>query len=202
MRTITRARICALAALVAGPVWGSEGGGAGGLGAELIRPQVGTLVWTIVTFLLMVLILGRYAWKPLLGALDVREKSLRDAQEQARRDREEAQTVLAEQRDLLAASRRERGEVFDRAKRDAERLKDELLDQARQQQAHMIEQAEQQIAASVRQARAELKTAVVDLSLQAAEKLLSRSLDDATHRKLVEEHLAELERRPGGPRPS
>jgi F-type H+-transporting ATPase subunit b len=205
MRIRSIATVCAVAAWAAAPTWANEaveGADAGGLGAQLIRPQVGTLVWTIVTFVLMAVVLGRYAWKPLLGALDAREKGLRDAQDQARRDREEAETLLREHRELVAAARRERAETFDRARREAERLKEEMLDQARKQQAQLAVQAEEQIQARVRQARAELKTSVADLALQAAEKLLSRSLDDATHRQLVEEHLAELERRPGGARPS
>ena len=89
-----------------GSAWGSEGGG--GLGEALIQPQIGTIFWTLVTFILMLAILGRYAWRPLLGAVEAREKSIEDTLGQARHEREEAEGLLEEHRELVAQARRER----------------------------------------------------------------------------------------------
>jgi len=175
------------------PAAAAEGGG----GASLIQPELGTIFWTMVTFLILAFLLGRFAWKPLLGALQQREQTIQDSIEQARRDREAAESVLAEQRELLAQTRRERGEAVAAGQRDAERLKSEILDEARAQRENLLKQTEAQIAAGLRQARGELRSVAADLAIQVAEKLLAKNLDDAAHRKLIEDYLSDLESESG-----
>ncbi len=194
---VTRSTIACLLVLGSGAaVAASEGGG-----GALLQPEIGTIFWTLVTFLIMVAILGRFAWKPLLGAIDAREKSIRDAIEQADRDRDQAESLVTQHRELLAAARRERAEAVEQGKRDAEKVKDEILTQARAQRDQVLKQTEEQLEAGLRKARGELRATAVDLAILAAEKLLTRNLDDATQRKLVEEHLADLERQSGGSTP-
>ena len=171
---------------------------AGGGGATLIRPDPGLIVWTLVTFVLLLVLLRLFAWKPLLGAVEARERSIREAQEQARREREEAAGLLQEHRDLVAQARRERSEALAQGQRDAERIKAEILEEARRQKDELLRQADAQIEASLRQARGELRSATAEMAIRAAEKLLARHLDDAAQRKLVEEHLADLESTPTG----
>ena len=183
---------------LAAPALASEGGG----GSSLIEPQIGTIFWTLVTFLALVVLLGRFAWKPLVGALEARERAIREDLEAAAQRRDEAQTLVLEQRELLTAARRERAEAVDAGKRDAERVKQELLDEARRQREQVLRETEAQVEAGMRKARAELRGTAVDLAILAAEKLLSKNLDEATHRRLVEDHLAELERGGPGARPS
>lgn len=168
----------------------SEGGGGGG---ALIQPQIGTIFWTVITFICLAFLLGRFAWKPLLGALDEREKAIQDSIDQARQDREAADGLLTEHRALLDQARRERAEALAAGQRDAERLKAEILDEARGQREKLLAQTEAQVAASMSQARAELRAVAADLAVQAAEKLLTKNLDDPTQRKLVEDYLADLE---------
>ena len=188
--------VCLLVLGTATTVAASEGGG-----GALLQPEIGTIFWTLITFLIMVGILRRFAWNPLLGAIDAREKSIRDAIEQADRDREQAEGLVKEHRDLVTEARRERAEAVEQGKRDAERVKDEILAKARAERDHVLRQTEEQLEAGLRKARGELRTTAVDLAILAAEKLLTRNLDDATQRKLVEEHLAELERQAGGSTP-
>lgn len=166
----------------------------GGLGEALITPQIGTFFWTVVTFVFMLVILGRYAWRPLLGAIEAREKSIQDTLDQARRERVEAQSLLKQQQELLTQARRERAEALAQGQRDAEQVKAEILEAARQQRERVLRQAEEQIQAAVRQARTELRGVATDLAIRAAEKLLQRNMDDATQRKVVEDYLADLER--------
>ena len=191
---VTRCYIACLSVLGSvTAVAASEGGG-----GALLQPEIGTIFWTLVTFLIMVGILLRFAWKPLLGAIDAREKSIRDALQQADRDREQVEGLVKEHRDLVAEARRERAEAVELGKRDAEKVKDEILGKARAQRDQVLKQTEEQGEAGLRKARGELRATAVDLAILAAEKLLARSLDDATQRKLVEEHLADLERQSGG----
>jgi len=184
-----------LGAVVAGLPSAASEGGAGG--AALLTPQVGTIFWTFLTFIALVLLLGRVAWKPLLGAIDAREQSIRDTIEQARTDREQAEALVAEQRELLSAARRERAEAVDQGKKDAEKVKSEILDEARRQRDQVLKESQAQVDAGLRKARSELRDSAVGLAILAAEKLLAKNLDDATQRRLVEEHLADLERQSG-----
>jgi F-type H+-transporting ATPase subunit b len=185
------------AALVVAGATAAAGASEGG-GSSLIEPQLGTMFWTLVTFLALTFVLGRWAWKPLIAALDEREQGIKERIDRARTDREEAERLLAEQRELLEQSRRERAEALAEGRRDAEKVREEILTEAKAQREKLLQQTDAQIQAGMRQARAELRGVAVDLAVRAAEKLLTRNLDDATHRKLIEEYLADLEGGSGG----
>lgn len=165
-------------------------------GNRLITPEFGLIFWTAVTFVLLVFVLGRFAWRPLVGAVEARERSIRESLEQARAEREQAEKLLREHRELVAQARRERADVVAAGQKDAERLKNEILEEARGQREHLLKQAEGQIRAEMRQARAELRAIAADLSIRVAERLVSRSLDGDAQRKLVEDYLDELEDMP------
>jgi F-type H+-transporting ATPase subunit b len=160
----------------------------------LIQPQFGTIFWTVVTFVILAVLLGRFAWKPLLAAVEARETGIRDAIEGARRGREEAERLLGEHKAMLDLARKERADAVEAGRRDAERLKAEILDEARKQREQLMKQASAQIEAGLRQARAELKGEAADLAIQAAGKLLGKNLDDQTQRRIVEDYFADLER--------
>lgn len=197
---IRRTSVLPIAGLVLGAssrTWASEGGGGGG--SILITPQIGLIFWTTVTFLLLVLLLRRFAWKPLLGAIEERERTIRDNLDQAKREREEAASILEQQRQLLNQARRERAEAAAAGQRDAERLRTEILEEAKKQREQVLRQTDAQVKVMVRQAKEELRAAAADLAIQAASKLLSRNMDDAAQRRLVEGYLADLEELPAGP---
>jgi F-type H+-transporting ATPase subunit b len=197
-RSFDRAVAAAAVALAAVPLHAAEEGGGG---AALMTPKWGTVFWTTLTFLIVVFILGRWAWPPLVGALDERARGIRDSLEQARREREEAQRMLDEQRALMTEARRERAEAVAAGRREAEAVRARLLAEAEGQREQIVRQASSEIDAKLQQAKGELRALTADLAIRAAEKLLSKNLDDATQRRLVEEHLAEVERSAGGSRP-
>jgi len=166
-------------------------------GSDLIKPNLGTLFWTALTFLIFVFLLGKFAWRPLMGALDARESSIREGIENAKTDRQEAERVLAEHKQLVAGAHRDRAAALAAAQEEGERLKAEILDEARKQREQVLAQGDAQVQAGLRQAKTELRAVVVDLAIQAAGKLLDKNLDDAAQRQLVEQHLADLERSGG-----
>lgn len=187
----------AIAVFLAGaPVLASETTAAEG--NILITPSPGTMIWTVLTFCLLMILLRFVAWKPLLGALESREQAIKGDLDQARKERDDASKLLDEHRALIDQARRERAEAVEAGRKDAERLKEEILAEGRKQRDQLLQQAEAQTAAQVRQAKAELRATTADLALEVAGKLLGRNLDDAAQRKLVEEHLAELDRLPPG----
>ncbi len=191
-----RRLICGAVALASatGAAVAAEGGG----GSALIEPKIGTIFWTSLTFLLLAFLLGKYAWRPLLGALDDRQRSIEDSLAKAKRERDEAARMLDEHKGLVAQAHRERAEAVAKGEQDAEKLKAEILEQARQQRDQLMKQTDQQIKAGIAQARDALRSTTADLAIRAAGKLLAKDLDDATHRRLVEDYLAGLEGPSGG----
>lgn len=171
---------------------------AGGGGNPLTQFNPGLLIWTTLTFILLVLLLWWKAWPSIVGALTKRESAVRDAIAQARQDREQAEKLLQEHRDLVAQARRETAALVDQGRRDAEKVRGEILDKARSEQQEFLEQGRRQIENETRAAIAGLRATAVDLALAASEKLLKRTLDGDTHRRLVEETLEELSDTGGG----
>ena len=177
------------------PVLASEGGGEGSPGASaLITPEIGLMFWTLVTFLILLILLGKFAWGPILKAMNAREDGIKSELEHARKEREEAMRLLDEHREMLIRARKERADAVEAGRRDAEVLKTEILEGARKEREQVVLQAQAQIDAGLRQARSELRGEAADLAIRVAGKLIGSSLDDATQRRLVEDYLADLER--------
>ena len=108
MKTLRRAAVAFLFAAATLPALASEGGGGG---ASLIEPKFGTVFWTLITFLLLLALLGRFAWKPLVGALEQREKSIQESIDKAGEDLVQAEVLLRQHRELVDQARRDRGEA-------------------------------------------------------------------------------------------
>lgn len=162
------------------------------MGQDLIKPDLGLIVWTIVTFVLLLGILTRYAWKPILAIIEAREKSIRESLEEAKRARETADEALAKNRELLAQARGEAARFVTEGQKEAERVRAELLEKARAEASVILEQGRKQIEFETKRAVAELKATVVDIALEASGKLIRSSMDDAKHRQLLEQYLEEL----------
>ena len=96
------------AACLASRALASEAEGGGGGASALITPQIGTIFWTMVTFVALAVFLRLVAWKPLLGAIDERERGIRESLEQARRDREDASALIEQRKQILSQARQER----------------------------------------------------------------------------------------------
>jgi len=159
---------------------------------RLVTPEFGTIIWTIVTFLILLVLLGRYAWKPLLAMLDEREKTVKDALQAAERARAEADETLRKNQEILAGARRETAALIEQGRRESETLRAEILAQARQEALDLVEQGKRQIQFEQKQAIDSLRRQVADLAIGAAERLIRSELDDAKHRELVAEYVKSL----------
>lgn len=168
-------------------------------GNPLFSPSAGLAVWTWVIFLLLVFVLAKTAWKPLLRVLEERERRIQEALDEAQRERDEAAKLLEQYRQLQAEARREAQEVLAEARRAAERIRDELLAEGRREQEEMLERAKRDVQREWERAMESLRREAVDLALAAASRLLRQKLDGAESRRLVEEVLAQLAA-PGGAR--
>jgi F-type H+-transporting ATPase subunit b len=162
------------------------------MGKYLIQPDIGLIIWTIVTFFALAWVLKRYAWKPILAIIEAREKSIRDALEESKRAREAAEEALAKNRETVAQARGESARIVAEGQKEAERIRSEILAKAKTDSAAVLEQGRRQIEFETKQAVADLKGTVAQVALDAAAKLIGASLDEARHRRLVEEYLDEL----------
>ena len=157
---------------------------------SLMSPNLGLMVWTLVIFLLLFLVLKKYAFPPILSAVEARERALEEAIAGAKRDRDEAARLLAEQRAALELSRGEAQKLLAEGRAAAEKMRADLLGQARAEAEEAKNRALRDIEAERERAIADLRREAVDLALAGASKVIERNLDDASNRQLVENFLS------------
>jgi F-type H+-transporting ATPase subunit b len=152
----------------------------------------GLMVWTIATFVVLVIVLSKYAWKPLLRSLQDREDKIRQALELADKARAEAAELIQQNEKNLARAEEEYQRIIREGKTFAEKLKDEVVAKAHQQAQREMQQAKEEIQRDVESAKQQLRTEVADLAVQAAGKILDETLDPQKHRKIVDKFLSQL----------
>jgi len=165
---------------------------------DLLSVEPGLIFWTAVTFVLLLVILRRFAWEPILGALEAREEAIQRTIDEAERLQAEAEQVLEEHRAKLAEAREEGNRILDEARRAGERMKSDIVENARQEADQVVGRARRQIELESEQALENLRDRAADLALHAAEKVIERSLSDADHRRFAEEAVEELSAAGGG----
>ncbi len=159
---------------------------------NLLAPNGGLMFWTLLIFIALVLILSRYAFKPLVAAVEAREKALEASLTQARADRDAASKLMAEQQAALDAARREAQQLVADGRAAGEKLKGDLLDAGKVQQAELLERARREISGEKERAIVELRREAVDLAIRGAGKVIEQNLDSAANRQLVENFLASV----------
>jgi F-type H+-transporting ATPase subunit b len=159
---------------------------------SLLTPSGGLMVWTLAIFVLMFLILNKYAFGPITKQVREREQALSDALAQAKKDREEAAALLANQREQLDAARAEGQKLITQARVTAEAGRQDVVVAAQQQSREIIDRARDEIRLERDKAVAELRREAVDLAILGASKVIEKNLDDSTNRDLVEKFLVSV----------
>jgi F-type H+-transporting ATPase subunit b len=155
-----------------------------------------------VNFIILLLVLRRYLFKPVLGMLDERARRIHESTEAAERAREESARAEQERGEVLKEARRQAEEIVNRAMQEADSIRSEGRKAAQEEAQRIISRAEQEATAERQQAMQELRAQVADLAVLAAGRVIRRSLDDRAHRALVEEFLADGDGRADSPPPS
>ena len=161
---------------------------------ELLKAEPGLIFWTVVTFVLLLVILRKFAWGPILAALEARENAIQKTIDDAERLQAEAQQMMAEHEARLAEAREERNKILDEARHAGEQVRSDVLDKARTEAEQILERAQRQLALEAEQAVQNIRAEAADLALSAAEKVIARSLNDDDHRRFASEAVAELTR--------
>ena len=159
---------------------------------NLLSPNGGLMFWTLLIFLVLMFVLTRFAFKPLVAAVEAREAALEEAISGAQRDRDAAAKLLAEQQANLDASRQEAQKYIADARATAEKLKAGMLEETKAQQQEMLDRARRELENEKARAVAEIRREAIDLALAGAGKVISKNLDDAGNRKLIEDFLSTI----------
>ncbi|WP_400075853.1 F0F1 ATP synthase subunit B [Winogradskyella sp. R77965] len=159
---------------------------------ELVMPGLGLVFWTAVTFIILLIILRKFAWKPILGAVSDREEGIKDALASAEKARKEMENLHADNERILQEARAEREAMLKDARDMKNKIVSDAKDEAQVQASKMIEQAQLAIESEKKAAMAELKSHVAGLSLDIAEKVVREELSNKDKQlKLVEDMLGE-----------
>ena len=155
----------------------------------MLEINPGLVVWTAVTFVILMFVLKKFAWKPILQALEKREEHIRVSIERAEQAKSEAERLVEDHRRHIANAEAESQKIIKESRELARKLKSDIEDAAKRQSQLMIEQAKQEIERDKEAALAQLRGEVADLAILAAGKILNESLDANKHRKLVDDVL-------------
>jgi F-type H+-transporting ATPase subunit b len=173
------------AAILAFSGGGSENGG-------LLSVSGGLMIWTAVTFLVLLFVLTKLAWKPILNSLGEREKFIKDSLENAEKAQKEAERLMEENNERLAKSEEEAQKIIAQGREYADKLKNQILEESKSNAKKMIEDASSEIERKNQEAFTNLKEQVVDIAIQAAEKIIREDLDKEKQSKLVNKYLEDL----------
>ena len=145
---------------------------------DLVTPDIGLIFWTTVSFAILYFILAKFAWKPILGAVNEREKSIKDALSAAEKAKEEMVNLKADNEKILNDAKLQRESLLKEARKIKSKIIADAESEAAEKANKLVEAAKTAIANEKIAAMKELQNTVVDLSLNIAEKLLSKELDN------------------------
>ena len=152
---------------------------------DLVTPSIGLIFWTGISFICLLILLRKFAWKPILGAIHEREQSIDEALNKAELAKQEMARLTSQNQDLMQQARAERDEIL----KEAKTLKDGILNEAKKQAqvegTKLIEKAKIEIENQKKAALAEVKDQVSSLSLEIAERVLRTQLDDKTKQEAL-----------------
>ena len=161
-------------------------------GSALLDPHLGMIVWTMVTFVVVLLVLRWKVWTPVLAALDDRERRIADSLAAAQLAHEEAEEALRRHHQTLADAEARASQLVSEARHEAEGLHEEILGRARDEADHLVAQARHSIESERRQAVQSLRNEMAGLAIQAAGAILDANLDDERNRRLADEVIARI----------
>lgn len=159
----------------------------------LVQPDPGLYLWTIATFLILLALLAKFAWRPLLEALERRQESIRKSLDDARQAKEELERLQVESQRILAEARTQADAIMTQTRTDASRFADELKVKARADAAAIVKNAERQIELETSRALQQIRTEAVDLSVAIASKLLQRNVSKEDNERLIADTFKQIE---------
>ncbi len=162
-------------------------------GSFLVQPGLGLMIWTLLAFVITMLVLKRFAFPLISNALEERAEKVAKNIEESERQRAEAEEVLAEYRERLKEAREQADDIVARAKRAGDSAKAEATAEGKAKREELVAAAKRDIEAETKRSLEQIRKEVADLTVLATEKVARKTLDGDDQRRLVEEALAEVD---------
>jgi F-type H+-transporting ATPase subunit b len=160
---------------------------------DLLTPGAGLIVWQLIIFILLVVLLAKFAWKPIISSLEERETSIQNALDQAEKAKNEMAALKSDNEKLLKQARDERDKILRDARDAANRLQDQIQTEAKKSADKIIEEAKAIINIEKQAALRDVREQVAMFSLDIAEKLMKKKLsDDKSQKEMVETFIKDL----------
>jgi F-type H+-transporting ATPase subunit b len=160
---------------------------------NIFNADIGNFLFTLVIFGLVIYLLRRFAWNPLLDVLSKREATIRETIEAAQRERAQAERLLADYQAQLAKAREEAAALVAEGRRDAEAVARRVQEQARRESEELLARARREIELATASARKELHDEASELAVMVAARIIQKELSPADHRELVARSLEEMQ---------
>jgi len=161
----------------------------------LVQPDPGLYIWTILTFLVLLGLLAKFAWRPLMRGLEARQDMIRKSLEDAQQARRELERLNQESAEILKEARVQAESIISQSRSDAERLRQEMRQKAKAESETIVRNAERQIQLETGRALQQIRHEAADLSVMIASKLIQRNLSKEDNERLIEDALAQVETR-------
>jgi F-type H+-transporting ATPase subunit b len=159
----------------------------------LISVTPGLMIWTIVCFGITFVVLRRYAFGPIQKMLDDRREQIRRSIEDAEHSRDEARKLLEEHRELMSQARGDAEKILAEARQTAVSMEQRMREETETERQRRLEETRREIAAETARALEQIRSEVADLTLEATAKVTGKVLDEADHRRLIEEAIGDLD---------
>jgi len=161
----------------------------------LVQPDPGLFIWTIVTFLVLLTLLAKFAWTPLLEALESRQNAIRKSLDDAAQAKQELERLREESAQIIREARIEAESIITKSRADAERLRVEMKEKARAEADGVVRNAERQIQLETTRALQQIRNEAIDLSMMIASKIIQRNLSKEDNERLIDEAVKQIESR-------
>ena len=159
----------------------------------LVQPDPGLFIWTIITFLVLLTLLAKFAWGPLLRALESRQELIRKSLDDAQQAKQELERLQQESAQIIRQARVDAEAVVSQSRSDAAKLREEMRQKAKAEADAIVKGAERQIQLEAQRALQQLRQEAADLSVMIASKILKRNISKEDNEKLIDEALKQVE---------
>lgn len=163
-----------------------------GLSGSLLDVNPGLIFWTVITFIFLMLVLKKFAWKPILNSLNERENFIKESLEKAEKAQKEAEELFEKNKVNLENAEAESQKIIVQGRDYAEKLKSQILDDAKDDAKKLIGKAALEIERKNQEAFNNLKSEIAEIAVKAAEKIIKENLDDKKQSKIVDEFINDL----------
>lgn len=187
-----RMKLSALVTLLAFPALAFAAGD-GAAGSNPFAGDLGNALWTVIIFVIVLIVLGKFAWGPILEGLQKRESFIVDSLAAAKKDREEAEAKLKEYLAQIQGAKDEATAIVDEGRRDAEVVKRRIEEDARAEADRMVDRAKREINIATETALNELYALSAKLATDVASKIIDKELDQSQHERLIGDAIREIQ---------